>query len=188
MTALVAAILADPDADAPRLALADWYEERGDEAGRLRAAFVRLHCEAARLSAADPRREPLLRAARRLERQGRPAWLAGLPAFARRAAFARGFVGHVELTGVRFRADMPAVWEREPVVSVAFTGGASDTVLALADPLAGRLRAIDLSRTGMTPELVEVVRRYEHLHPHVRIAYDPPVADRPVLLPFPGRR
>lgn len=48
----LAAIIADPDADAPRLTYADWLEERGDP----RAAFIRVQCELAH--APDPNDAP----------------------------------------------------------------------------------------------------------------------------------
>jgi uncharacterized protein (TIGR02996 family) len=41
-TALLRAVLTEPDEDTPRLAMADWYGENGDEA---RAEFVRVQCE-----------------------------------------------------------------------------------------------------------------------------------------------
>ena len=44
--ALLAAILAAPEDDAPRLIYADWLEEHGQAD---RAAFIRVGCEAARL-------------------------------------------------------------------------------------------------------------------------------------------
>jgi uncharacterized protein (TIGR02996 family) len=45
---LLRAVLAEPDDDAPRLVLADWLEEYGDDADRARAAFIRVQCELAR--------------------------------------------------------------------------------------------------------------------------------------------
>ena len=44
---LLADILADPADDTPRLVLADWLEEFGDEKDRTRAEFVRVQCELA---------------------------------------------------------------------------------------------------------------------------------------------
>lgn len=54
--ALVAAIAANPDEDTPRLMLADWLQENGEED---RAEFIRYQCEAARLEESDPRRKEL---------------------------------------------------------------------------------------------------------------------------------
>jgi uncharacterized protein (TIGR02996 family) len=48
---LINAVAADPDADAPRLVLADWYDEHGDPD---RAAFIRAHVRLARLPAGSP--------------------------------------------------------------------------------------------------------------------------------------
>ena len=46
--ALMAAIIANPDEDTPRLALADWLQEHGDKYDQARAAFIRLQIEADR--------------------------------------------------------------------------------------------------------------------------------------------
>jgi uncharacterized protein (TIGR02996 family) len=43
LVSLLEACKRDPEDDAPRLVLADWLEEHGDEDDRARAAFVRLH-------------------------------------------------------------------------------------------------------------------------------------------------
>src|SRR5262249_19299503 len=48
--ALFAAVKEAPE-DVPRLVLADWLEEHGDETDRAHAELIRLQCEALRLSA-----------------------------------------------------------------------------------------------------------------------------------------
>jgi uncharacterized protein (TIGR02996 family) len=48
--ALLAAVRAHPEEDTPRLMFADFLDEQGDEGARVRAAFVRLQCEFARLT------------------------------------------------------------------------------------------------------------------------------------------
>jgi uncharacterized protein (TIGR02996 family) len=45
MLSLLKAVKDAPDEDAPRLVLADWLEEHGDEAQRGRAELIRLQCE-----------------------------------------------------------------------------------------------------------------------------------------------
>jgi uncharacterized protein (TIGR02996 family) len=54
--ALFAAVKQAPDDDAPRLVLADWLEEHGDEDDRAQAELIRVQCEILRRSAAviDP--------------------------------------------------------------------------------------------------------------------------------------
>src|SRR5262245_12883262 len=49
---LLAAILAEPDDDVPRLVYADWLDEHGDEA---RAEFIRVQVELARMEEPDLR-------------------------------------------------------------------------------------------------------------------------------------
>lgn len=52
---LLRAILADPASDARRLVYADWLEEYGGESDRLRAEFIRVQVELARLEGRDVR-------------------------------------------------------------------------------------------------------------------------------------
>lgn len=73
---LLAAILAAPDDDAPRLIYADWLDERGQPE---RAAFIRLQVERARLPKFDPRREVLARRAERLFDRHGANWVRELP-------------------------------------------------------------------------------------------------------------
>jgi uncharacterized protein (TIGR02996 family) len=51
--ALLAAICAHPEEDTPRLMFADWLDEQATEASRVRAEFIRLQCELARLADDD---------------------------------------------------------------------------------------------------------------------------------------
>ena len=45
---LLATCKADPDDDTPRLILADWLDDYGDEADQARACLIRTQCELAR--------------------------------------------------------------------------------------------------------------------------------------------
>ena len=78
--ALYAAILAEPEADAPRLVYADWLEEhpRG-EADTARAQFIRIEIEAENLPDDSPEREPLESAAAKLYNRFGVAWDRELP-------------------------------------------------------------------------------------------------------------
>jgi uncharacterized protein (TIGR02996 family) len=77
--ALSAAILENPDDDAPRLVYADWLEEHGDAAARARGEYIRLGCRLACLREWDEGYvESTLRAYRLRAEHGK-AWLP--PAF-----------------------------------------------------------------------------------------------------------
>ncbi|QJX00385.1 TIGR02996 domain-containing protein [Frigoriglobus tundricola] len=75
--ALMAAIIAHPDEDTPRLALADWLQEHGDEHDRARAEFIRLQIQSAKEPDVKTRRAVESRA-KKLEEAHRKAWLSPL--------------------------------------------------------------------------------------------------------------
>lgn len=78
--ALYAAVLAEPEADAPRLVYADWLEEHPrDEADAARAQFIRLEIEAENLPDDAPEREPLESAAAKLYNRFGETWDRELP-------------------------------------------------------------------------------------------------------------
>lgn len=92
--ALIAAIIANPDEDTPRLVYADWLEEHGD-AGR--GEFIRLQCRNAardpdQYDPTDEEREAVL------EDENRGRWLAGAPQFPwAHWHFRRGFPESLEV-------------------------------------------------------------------------------------------
>jgi uncharacterized protein (TIGR02996 family) len=73
--ALLEAIAANLDDDAPRLIFADWLEEQGDPRG----AFIRAQCALAGLPAEDPRRADLARKEEALFAAHGATWTAALP-------------------------------------------------------------------------------------------------------------
>src|SRR5262245_14679240 len=98
-TSLVRAIIAQPDDDLPRLALADWLEEHGRQGP---AELIRTQIELARLPEADERRPALLGRkayllARHSKELGRP-----LRKLAQRWEFRRGCVEGVKLPAEQF--------------------------------------------------------------------------------------
>jgi uncharacterized protein (TIGR02996 family) len=100
--ALWKAILEEPKADLPRLAYADWLEERGGEADVARAEFIRVQIEQARLPKDDPRQGELrVRAGTLWKRHGR-AWFGPFLAECEEPLFlSRGFVDRVSPLGFR---------------------------------------------------------------------------------------
>lgn len=100
---LRAAIIADPDADEPRLVYADWLMERGDVRGEL----IRLQC--AKPSPASRQRIAEILSAN---------WttLAGPAApFTTQTSFDRGFVDRVTLTVAAFLKHGDALFSAEPI-------------------------------------------------------------------------
>src|SRR3954468_16567623 len=92
-SALLAAILAHPDEDTPRLMYADWLQENGQPE---RAEFIRIQCDPTADEAAEDR-------AAELEERNRVKWLAGLPQRpGARWEFRRGFPQYLDASGERF--------------------------------------------------------------------------------------
>lgn len=95
---LLAAVLARPDDDGPRLVYADWLSEREDPRG----TFIVLQCKG------DLRADGLLR-------QHGDAWTAKLRQFTLKQTFRRGFVEGVVMRGAAFATRADTLFSLEPV-------------------------------------------------------------------------
>jgi uncharacterized protein (TIGR02996 family) len=91
--ALLAAIIAHPDEDTPRLMYADWLDDHGQPD---RAEFIRIQCAPDADEAAEER-------AAELEERNRAKWLVGFPQFSRvQWEFRRGFPEVLTVAGTIF--------------------------------------------------------------------------------------
>jgi uncharacterized protein (TIGR02996 family) len=100
--ALLAAIVARPDDDAPRLAFADWVDEQPDPGAGDWAAVIRAQVEAARHDRFSPRWLELTRIAAEILRKHKDDWGTVWPSRLGRLAFRRGFRETVEFDGRSF--------------------------------------------------------------------------------------
>jgi|SRR5262245_11907042 len=147
---LLRAVLAEPEADAPRLAFADHLLTSSRPADQARAEFIRVQVELARLSADDPRWPRLVGRERELLDRHRVAWEKPLrdrfrPSLASPGrwlrshlfgsgglwGFRRGFVEHIHAPAPSFRAEDAAILGHTPVRRVVLAH-ASEHVAALA--------------------------------------------------------
>src|SRR3954466_14516739 len=131
------AVTADPDADAPRLAYADWLDESGDAA---RAEFIRIQCALAALPEAEQEYHPLIKRVDELVAAHRDDWLRSFrdllaPVAATRgwrrwvgrspqrtlvgARFRRGFVDHLHVDTAAFLARADRLVRMTPLRSLA---------------------------------------------------------------------
>jgi uncharacterized protein (TIGR02996 family) len=147
--ALLAAVLAAPDDDAPRLIYADWLDERGQPE---RAAFIRLQVERARLSKHDPRADVLaFRAARLFDRHGAD-WVAELPRLdgITWTDFDRGFPRAVAArTLAHFEHAASRLAEIAPVDTLELRGSELRRRLSRARPQPS-LRVLRVRQEGLT--------------------------------------
>src|SRR5262245_11034376 len=100
--ALLAAVLADPESDAPRLVYADWLQEHGDPD---RAEFVRLQ-----IGAVNTDRE------RRLLAKHRQDWVGPIADWCGAWEFRRGFLEAVTIDGEQFAARAAELFARAPLL------------------------------------------------------------------------
>jgi uncharacterized protein (TIGR02996 family) len=152
-SALLAAILAQPEEDTPRLVYADWLDEHGDAAGRARAEFIRLQIELARSGLTDRRRKGAEDRCLALSREHHEAWLAPFRAACAdepiAGTFRRGFIG--DISGLtRLPSRFPAIAAVCPVqrVDIEFGWAAhTPSAQAMADcPELARVRRMECRR------------------------------------------
>lgn len=109
-------LVAHPDDDTPRLVLADWLQEHGDEHAAARAEFIRVQIELARLNPDDPRYEELSRREEVLLEVHRDHWLGPLAEIVTDAVWMRGFPQRMKL-GVRaFMDNADEIFRQAPIL------------------------------------------------------------------------
>jgi uncharacterized protein (TIGR02996 family) len=136
--ALLQAILADPEDDAPRLVYADWLEERGDPRGE----FIRLQVQFADPALKGPRRWRLRAQAHRLLTKHEQAWLGPLHGLARRWEFRRGFADFVEMEADKFLDHADAIFRHTPLRDLELFGHTSWAARLAASPYLQQLASL----------------------------------------------
>src|SRR5262249_50058718 len=121
-----------------------------DEAGRDRAAFIRLQCELASLAPDAPGRDELPDREAELLRLRHASWLAPFPACVRSARhrFERGFLAHVELTVSQLLKQAGSVFRRTPLTSLCLTKLQEKLPEVVACPHLAGLRTLELILQG----------------------------------------
>ena len=149
--ALLAGVLAHPDADLPRLVYADFIEEAGDAA---RAEFIRVQCALTAGHFEDEKEKAALELRERyLREKHAPSWLAplknkGEPLFTPRShgLFRRGFVECVWMPAAWFVAKAEKLFARCPVNELRVTMTTAEEYVRLVNsPHFLRLRTLDVS-------------------------------------------
>src|SRR5262245_25975011 len=145
--AFEADIIAHPDDDAPRLVLADWLEDHGDEHTAARAEFIRLQIELSRLPEEDARRAGLERRGKELLDEHEKAWLGRLADLVTDAVWQRGFPQRLKLGVRQFMENADELFRLAPVLHLQLLR-VSQTKMPMAElaacPHFGRLRGFSL--------------------------------------------
>ena len=155
---LLAAVLAQPDDDAPRLVYADWLTERGDPRG----TFISLQCELAR----GTRRAAEVEAeAAALQQSHELDWLEGVSSREVKVRFRRGFVERVEVRGAQALLDTVPLFEREPVTELVHFAERRvlDAELLASSSWVSRLRTLEFRVAGHDRSYSPVALKLERL-------------------------
>jgi uncharacterized protein (TIGR02996 family) len=176
LTALLIEARLAPGDDAPRLVLADWLEENGDDHERALSAFVRIQCELPRLSPRAPARADLEWVQRQLWWDHVEAWLGPVYDACSQFEFRRGLAS-VELAGDRLAGwDLDALFAAAGwcwVDEVRFVAPAPAQLDALlASPAAAGLCRLDVRDCkGEWRPRIEAAPGHPPLLRHLRIAH-----------------
>jgi uncharacterized protein (TIGR02996 family) len=147
--AFMAAILAAPEEDTPRLVFADWLDENGDEEDKSRAALIRAQCRAETLPEGSRERRDLEREARAILKGYGERWAKPLKdtRLVKGWTFRRGFLDGVTMSATMFAHAAEKVFAAAPTVRSAYFADASNELgrLARCEHLA-RLAEVDVNR------------------------------------------
>jgi uncharacterized protein (TIGR02996 family) len=148
--ALVEAIRAEPEDDAPRLVLADWLQERGDPRGELIHAQVRWYQARQAWDYAAMKQNAARE--RQVRQQHEAAWLAPLEALGLYGAeFRRGFVESAGIPAAKFLKNGHKLFELAPLLrDLTFYREGPDLLPGLAEhPALLRLDAVTFFSCGI---------------------------------------
>jgi uncharacterized protein (TIGR02996 family) len=143
--ALLEAVLAAPDDDAPRLVYSDWLTEQGDPRGE----FIAVQCARASLPADAPEQRQLEEREWTLLSLHEDAWRNALaPELLLSAKFRRGFVDELTLYASTFVEHAETILAREPVRTARVVDPAEKGAVQLAaSPALRRLTGLRLSNS-----------------------------------------
>jgi uncharacterized protein (TIGR02996 family) len=156
---LYAAVLADPNDEAPRRALAVFYDAKGDPHGEL----IRLQLELAAQQATGVRDGKLLARERELIKKHGRAWAAPLADLITGHAFHRGFIGEVTLPLDRFLDVAPTLFAAAPIQHLNLTAPRIRLAELLRSPHLARLTSLGLDNLGLTDDDARAIAGAETL-------------------------
>jgi uncharacterized protein (TIGR02996 family) len=155
--ALLRAVLADPDDDAPRLIYADWLDEQGQCE---RAEFIRVQVALARMAPDDLRRRELARRERRFVTRG---WVPPLPPLLREWGFDRGFVNRVTYNAEDFLRGAATLFGAAPVRHLRLLAARGFITTLVGCPYLAHLLTLDLSGNALGDVAVHSLCHCPHL-------------------------
>jgi uncharacterized protein (TIGR02996 family) len=148
--ALLQAVLAEPEAETPRLVLADWLEEHGTAKDADRAEFIRTQIELAHTTEETARTKQLLQREKELWRAHKEQWLSHLPPHLRNKRglrFQRGFLEELTLPPSSWARHGGKLFAHNPIFRVRLPGTVDRHVVGdlVVIPDLARIRELSLA-------------------------------------------
>ena len=157
--ALLGAVLAAPDDDAPRLAFADLMDSAGDPRGR----FIRMSLDLARLDPEAPRATILAVEVGELADQHGASWAGPVAALVAHYVFHRGFVAEVTLTARALLDHAPQLFAAAPIQHLNLTGTSGLEAELFGSPHLARIRSLRLNQCGLDDDALRLLADSPHL-------------------------
>jgi uncharacterized protein (TIGR02996 family) len=152
--------------DAPRLILADWLEDNGQEA---RAEFIRLQCQLAHLAEDDRERPKLLKREIELVNLHEEFWVRSVRTRARRWRFQRGLLRIETDAFIFLHAPWPLLhaealdWIEAVHLTTGMRRGRDEILRLVESTILPQLTALDLSAARLGLPGAEGIARAPHL-------------------------
>jgi uncharacterized protein (TIGR02996 family) len=118
-TDFLQSIISNAEDDTPRLAYADWLDERGDPRGE----FIRVQIELSRMSREDARASPLYTRENSLLVKHEKEWISDVRRLIRGWRFHRGFIEEVVMGVQQFLSHADIVFSSAPIRQLKLLGG-----------------------------------------------------------------
>lgn len=166
--ALLQAVLAEPEEDAPRLVFADWLEEYGDAPHRGWAELIRVQVAKARLTEESPAWRKLDRADRGQRDKHKEDLFRPFKGMAITGHVIRGFVERLTMHARRFMSEGDRLFTLTPLHTLRFVSLSGHnknepSIPELLDsPPVAKLRGVDLEGSRLTRPACEVMARHPH--------------------------
>jgi uncharacterized protein (TIGR02996 family) len=157
---LLAAVIAQPNEDAPRLIYADWLEEHGQPA---RAEFIRVQIACAQLPADHPQVGELEHRSQLLLERHQDEWAEPVRAWATGFKFQRGFIGKIIIEAKRFLDLTPEMLAQAPIRHVDLLDVAGCLPRIGLCPLLARVEQLKIYASRVGDPLARTLAGCEHL-------------------------